>query len=40
MKCKKSRFFQGLRGFNSGVGPLERVEVMLLMLLSFQKDCV
>lgn len=39
MKCKKLRFFQGLRGLNSGIGPLEITEVMLLML-SFLKSCV
>lgn len=37
MQCEKLRFSQGLRGLNSGIGPLERMEVMLLMLLSFSK---
>jgi len=40
MECKKSRFFQGVRGLNSGIGPVGRMEVMLLMLLSFLKGFV
>lgn len=33
MKCKKLRLFQGLRGLNGSIGPLERMDEMLLISL-------
>lgn len=42
MKCKKLRLFQGLRGLNSSIGPLERMDVMLLIssLKGFVQICL